>query len=836
MTKLPIEQVLPTLQAVLCTQTNAVLVAEPGAGKTTRVPMALMNEAWLQDRRILMLEPRRLAARAAARYMASSLGEQVGQTVGYRVRRDTRVGPDTRIEVITEGVLTRLLQDDPGLENVGAVIFDEFHERSIQADLGLALCLESQSVLRPDLRLLVMSATLEVEPIAKILGGAPVIKSEGRTYPVETRYIDRPLEGRIETAVVRAVVKALDDHEGDILVFLPGAGEIRRVEESLAQCIHDSIMIAPLYGNLPLEAQDKAVVPSKAGQRKVVLATAIAETSLTVEGVRIVIDSGLARVPRFSPRTGMTRLETVMVSRASADQRRGRAGRLGPGICYRLWTTREDHHLVPHTTPEILETDLASLALELAVWGARDPAELSWLDLPPAAAFAQARELLTQLGALSEDGTVTLHGRHMAESGLHPRLAHMILTAIPIGLGGLACELAALISERDILKGNGGQPEADLRLRVDALRRYGAGKEYYGTTHSGYDVDITLCRRIAFDVDYLKRHFGIAPEGHDDADACGLLLAFAYPDRIAQLRNAGRFLMRNGRGAIISQHQSLAEEPYLVAAELEDQGVESRIYLAAPVDKSDLERFFAGQIVESIDVSWDRKLQAVRGRTYRRLGAIILQELLLTDIDRDQCQAALIEGIEEEGLNILPWTKAAVRLKQRMAFMHRVKPDWPDVSDEGLEKNLAGWLGPYLYDVRSRDDLQQLNMVEILASLLTWEQRKVLDEQAPAHILVPSGQRVAIDYSDPSAPVLAVRLQEMFGLTATPYIAGGKVALTLHLLSPAHRPVQVTKDLESFWRNTYFDVKRDLAGRYPKHYWPDNPLTASPTHRVKPRS
>lgn len=836
MTKLPIEQILPALQAALSTQNNAVLVAEPGAGKTTRVPLALLNEPWLQNRRLLMLEPRRLAARTAARYMAALLGEEVGQTVGYRVRRDTRIGLATRIEVITEGVLTRLLQNDPGLENVGAVIFDEFHERSIQADLGLALCLESQSVLRPDLRMLIMSATLEVDPLAKILGNAPVITSTGRSYPVETYYLDQPGGGeRIESVVAQTVSKALNAPAGDILVFLPGVGEIRRVEAALAQCTHAPVTVAPLYGNLPLEAQDRAIAPSRPGRRKIVLATSIAETSLTVEGIAIVIDSGLTRMPRFSPRTGMTRLETVRVSRASADQRRGRAGRQGPGICYRLWSRHEDRHLVAHRTPEILEADLAPLALELAVWGAKDPAALSWLDVPPAAAFAQARELLVQLGALGADGTVTFHGRQMAESGLHPRLAHMILTAIPAGLGGLACELAALMSERDILKGDGRQPEADLRLRVDALRQCGAGN-YLTAAHAGYHVDSDLCRRIALDADFLKDHFGVVPERDDDGEACGRLLAFAYPDRIAQLRSTGRFLLRNGRGAILSQHQSLAEQPYLVAAELDDQGAESRIYLAAPVDKSDLERFFAGQIVENIDVSWDSKVQAVRGRAFRQLGAIILQEWQFSDIDREQCQTALITGIKNEGLTILPWTKTAVRLQQRMAFIHGIQEDWPDVSHESLEQNLAEWLGPYLYDVRSRADLQQLNLTEILGAMLTWKQRQELDEQAPAHLVVPSGQRIAIDYSNAAAPVLAVRLQEMFGLTATPCIAGGKVALTLHLLSPAYRPVQVTKDLASFWRTAYFDVKKDLAGRYPKHHWPDDPLAASPTHRARPRA
>lgn len=836
MMKLPIEQVLPRLEAALCTRNNAVLVAEPGAGKTTRVPLALMNQAWLRNRRILMLEPRRLAARAAAGYMARLLGEHVGQTVGYRVRRDTKIGPDTRIEVLTEGVLTRLLQEDPGLDDVGAVIFDEFHERNLQADLGLALCLQSQSILRPDLRLLVMSATLDESPVAALLGGAPVVKSAGRAYPVETFYTSRPSGERIEPAVVRIIVQALAAHEGDILVFLPGAGEIRRVRDSLAQCIHDPITLAPLYGNLPLEEQDKAVLPGKPGQRKIVLATSIAETSLTVEGIRIVIDSGLARVPRFSPRTGMTRLETVPVSRASADQRRGRAGRLGPGICYRLWTAREERCLAPHAVPEILEADLAPLALELAAWGAKDPHELGWLDVPPAAAFAQACELLGQLGALDGAGKMTAHGRRMAAAGIHPRLAHMILTAIPMKLGGLACELAALLSERDLLRsGASGPPEADLRLRVDLLRRSRTSREH-SAANPRYDADYTLCRRVAAEADLLKRQFHIVPQEYAAADACGLLLAFAYPDRIAQLRQNGHFLLRNGRGATLAANQLLAEEACLVAAELDDRGTESRIYLAAPIDRAELERYFAGQMIASTAIFWDRKAQAVRGRTCRKLGALVLEDSLLADMDKEQCLAALVAGIKTEGLGILPWTKAAVSLRRRMAFMHKEEAGWPDVSDEGLEEQLEKWLGPFLYGMKSRDDLQQLDLTEIFALLLTWEQRRTLDEQAPAHILLPSGRRVPVDYSDPSAPVLAVRLQEMFGLAETPRIARGRVALTLHLLSPARRPVQVTKDLASFWRSAYFEVKRDLAGRYPKHYWPDDPMTALPTHRAKPQS
>ncbi|MFZ5815777.1 MAG: ATP-dependent helicase HrpB [Bacillota bacterium] len=824
-TMLPIESALPSLMEALRSHAGAVLVAPPGAGKTTRVPLALLDEPWLEGRRVLMLEPRRLAARAAARFMAASLGEAVGGTVGYRVRLETRVGPRTRIEVITEGVLTRLLQADPALEGVGLVIFDEFHERSLHADLGLALCLQSQALLRPDLRLLVMSATLEAEPVAGLLGGAPVIRSEGRSFPVETRYLSRPVEGRIEPAVVRAVTDALAAEAGDLLVFLPGAGEIRRVEERLADLrLGPGIRIAPLYGNLPQEAQDEAIAPSRSGERKVVLATSIAETSLTVEGVRVVIDSGLMRVPRFSPRTGMTRLETLPVSRASADQRRGRAGRLGPGVCYRLWTEQEDRHLTAYTPPEILEADLAPLALELAAWGVADPAELAWLDPPPAGALAQARELLQQLGALDRAGSITPHGRRMAAAGLHPRLAHMILQAVPLGLGGLACELAALLSERDLLRGEGRPPDADLRLRVEALRGSRA-----------HAVDPAARRRVQAEVEHLRAAFGPHLPTGEDVEGCGLLLAFAYPDRIAQRRSTGRFLLRNGRGAALPEPQPLQEAPYLVAAELDDQGPESRIHLAAPVELADLLRHAGEQVTGEELIAWDPAVQAVRARRRERLGALVLREGPLPNPSPDGLLAALLEGIAREGLAILPWTRAARQLQQRLLFLHRLDPAWPDTSEEALAASLGEWLGPHLHGLRSRDDLQRLPLAEILLNMLPWPRRQELDELAPTHVTVPSGSRIPIDYSDPAAPVLAVRLQEMFGLHDTPRIGRGRVPLTLHLLSPAHRPVQVTRDLASFWRNAYFEVRKDLRGRYPKHYWPEDPTTAVPTNRTRPR-
>lgn len=831
MVLLPIDHILPQLKETLRDHVNAVLIAAPGAGKTTRVPLALLNEPWLAGRRILMLEPRRLAARTAAKFMAAQLGESVGETVGYRVRMETKVGPKTRIEVITEGVLTRMLQADPALEGVGAVLFDEFHERSLHADLGLALALQSQALLREDLRLLVMSATLEAEPVAALLGGAPVLASEGRAYPVETRYADRRIEGRIDSAVASAVMEALANDEGDLLVFLPGAGEIRAVEARLAAQVptrYRQVRIAPLYGAMPQEAQDRAIAPCEPGERKVVLATSIAETSLTVEGVRVVIDSGLSRVPRFSPRTGMTRLETTAVSRASADQRRGRAGRLGPGVCYRLWTEQDERNLPARSIPEILEADLAPLALELAEWGVTEPGELMWLDPPPAAAYEQARELLSQLGALGPKGELSPHGRQLAELGLHPRLAHMIVAASRHGLGATACELAALLAERDLFRGNGTR-DADLRLRLEALRRAS------GDAPAGVAVDAAALRRIRAESAQWKRAAGVPPDEPVDSDACGLLLALAYPDRIGQRRSDGRYLLSNGRGAAYPAAQATAGTPYIVAAELDDTGTDSRIDLSSPVTVAELERFAAELITDEAIVEWDADAQAVRARQRKRLGALILKESPLVNPDPSQCLAALMQGISRHGVGMLPWNKASRQLQQRILFMNRHTTDWPDVSDDALAASPTEWLGPHAYGMRSKADLQRLGMTSVLESLLSWEQRRELDEQAPTHITVPSGSRIAVDYGDPDAPVLAVRLQEMFGQQDTHRIARGKVPIVMHLLSPAQRPVQVTQDLANFWRTTYFEVKKDLKGRYPKHYWPDDPLCAMPTHRTRPR-
>lgn len=841
MNQLPIDAVLPELLEVLAAGSGAVLVAEPGAGKTTRVPLALLDVAWLDGRKIIMLEPRRLAARSAAKYMAEMLGEQVGDTVGYRVRLDTKVSARTRIEVVTEGVLTRMLQEDPALLDVGVIVFDEFHERHLHGDLGLALSLQSQALLRSDLRLLVMSATLAAGPVAKLLGGAPIIESAGRVFPVQTIYRSAKVEGRIEPNVVSTILQALSANEGNMLVFLPGVGEIRRVASLLAREERmKGVKVAELYGTMPLEAQDQAIQPSAAGERKVVLATAIAESSLTVEGVRIVVDAGLMRVSRFSPRTGMSRLETALVSQASADQRRGRAGRLAPGVCYRLWTEQEHMYLQPFSQPEMLEADLAPLALELAVWGIQQPEELGWLDPPPIGAYQQAQQLLELLQAVDSIGRPTESGRRMARLGLHPRLGYMLLRAQSYGAGQRACELAALLSERDLLP---QQRSADVQLRLDALHRGGGGAE----------VDRGAVQRIRSQAQQWSRLLASAAAGEaalaahgaaaagagqqDAAMSCGALLALAYPDRIAQRRSDGRYLLANGRGAALPEAQPLSRAAYLVAAELDDAGTESRIRLAAELTEGELASAARDQIRQERVVEWDASAQAVRARERVRLGALLLQEKPLVKPDAELVAAALAQGVQQEGLALLPLPKQAAQFLARMRLMRHYDSSWPDVSEEGLLSSsaLAQWLLPHIQGMKSKSDLQRLSMQQLLEGMLTWTQRQELDKQVPTHITVPSGSRIPVDYNDPEAPFIAVRLQELFGMKDTPMLAGGKLPLTLQLLSPSQRPVQVTRDLGSFWSHTYFEVKKDLKGRYPKHYWPDDPYAAQPTNRVKPR-
>lgn len=849
MPTLPVESAIPDLRTALRQGRAAVLQAPPGAGKTTRAPLALLDEPWLSERKIVMLEPRRLAARAAASFMARTLGEHVGETVGYRVRMDTKVGPRTRIEVVTEGVLTRLLQADPSLENVGIVIFDEFHERSLHADLGLALTLQTRALLRDDLRILVMSATLDGGPVAALIGTnaddpAPIVTSQGQTFPVETRYVGR-LDGRaLEPAMAGVIRGAVSAHPGDILAFLPGAAEIGRVEGALIDSgLPPKTYVAPLFGNLPLDAQDRAVAPSPAGSRKIVLATSIAETSLTIEGVRVVVDSGLMRVPRFSPRSAMTRLETIRVTRASADQRRGRAGRVAPGVCYRLWSEQEEQQLAPFHRPEILEADLAPLALELAEAGVSDPGELRWLDPPPPGALAQARELLIQLGALDGTGRITAHGRTMATLPLHPRLAHMVVAGSSLGHARLACDLAALLADRDFFRFDpGGAVDADLSLRVDVL----ADPSARSARTQGATIDHATLRRVRSVGDDLRRTLGI---GRGDAPVAGghppvgLLLAFAYPDRIAQRRagrgddgaRAGRFLLRNGVGAALPSPQALSAAPYIVVADLGGQPPEHRIFLAAHVSIDEIEAHLADQIEHEEHIFWDGGSGVVRARARDRLGSLVLRERAIGEPDPAAVARTLLSSIAQNELRDLPWTDAARQLQQRIAFVHAADPSWPDVSDAALVRTVEQWLGPHVHGMTRRDELRRLDLSAILLGRLDWQQRAALDDLAPSHIEVPSGSRIRVDYNDPTSPVLAVRLQELFGLAETPRLARGRVPLTLHLLSPAHRPVQVTTDLSGFWRTGYFDVKKELKGRYPKHYWPDDPLQAVPTRHVRPR-
>jgi len=835
MPNLPVDDVLPDVKAALRTQPEAVLQAPTGAGKTTRVPLALLGEEWLGGDKIIMLEPRRLAARSAARYMAKTLGEEAGQTVGYRVRMDTRVGPQTRIEVVTEGVLTRMLQDDPALEGIGAVLFDEFHERNLQSDLGLALALQAREVFRPALRVLVMSATLDTGPIAELLG-APLIESEGRSYPVEVHYRDRPVKGRIEPAVASKVRTVLGETQGDVLVFLPGAGEIRRTNSRLEDDVPADVDLYPLFGNLPPKAQDKAIEPSPEGRRKVVLATDIAETSLTIEGVRMVVDSGLRRAPRFDAASGMTRLETVKVSQASADQRKGRAGRVAPGVCHRLWTERTHHHLDAHTPPEIENTDLAPLVLELAAWGTPDPTELRWLDPPPPDAVERARSLLRRLGAIDAGGTITDHGREMATLGLHPRLAHMRINAQALGHGALACDLAALLSERDIFKGQGEAPDVDLRLRLEALRRLRRGERPTPNHARNYVVPYGAAGHVRNVADHWRSKLGIDRNRTDDIEAAGLLVAFAYPDRIAQRvgGESGRFRLRNGQVAELPNPQLLSDADFLVAAHVDGRRRTNRIFLAAPIREQEIVDYFGDQIEGTTEVSWSEDDGRVRARHREELGALVLTDGPLPSPDPTAVAEALIEGVREEGLDVLPWTDHARQLQHRIQFLRcHGGDDWPDVRDEALLDTLGDWLLPHVYGKKQIEDLQQLNLPNLLRQQLTYDQRDRLEAWAPTHITVPSGFDRPIDYSEPETPVLAVRLQELFGRTETPRIAGGRVPLTLHLLSPAQRPVQITQDLEGFWEDTYHEVRKDMRGRYPKHFWPEDPIEAPATHTTK---
>jgi ATP-dependent helicase HrpB len=832
---LPISTALPALADALERGRNVLIQAPPGAGKSTLVPLHLMDSAWLKSRKILMLEPRRLAARAVAQRMAQLCGEAVGKSVGYRTRLETRVSRGTRVEVVTEGILTRMLQNDAALSGIGCVIFDEFHERSLHADLGLALSLECQNALREDLRLLVMSATLDVQPLVRLLGNAPLISAAGRSFAVETRYLARRTELSIEQQAAQTIRAALRDDAGDILCFLPGGAEIRRVQRTLEEgSLGAATRVLPLFGDLSVAEQDAALAPAPRGQRKIVLATSIAETSLTIEGVRVVIDSGLRRYQEFDPASGMSRLVTGKVSQASADQRRGRAGRLASGVCYRLWSEGTQAGLAPHSPPEIMQADLAPLALELASWGTSDAATLNWLDPPPAAPLAQARGLLRALEAIDAAGRITPHGRKLAQLGAHPRLAHMLVNSVPLGAARLACDLAAVLSERDILRAAPNARDADMRLRAAVMR----GDRL--ALPAGISVDARALAQAQRSSAIWQREIAADSQLSADAHAItGVLLAFAYPDRIGRARDAaGRYLLANGRGARFAEAQALAKAEFLVAAEIDGAEREARIFLGAPLTLADIEQHFAAHIDTHADIAWDPRAQAIRARRERRLGAIVLDAREMDAPDPQAMLDAALTGIASLGIEALPWTPSLRQWQARVSLLRRLRvhapQEWPDLGDAALLATLPQWAPPWIAGVTRREHLARMDLAAALHGRLSYPQREILEREAPTHLTVPSGSRVPIDYLDGDAPSLSVRLQEMFGLTATPSVAEGKMPVLLKLLSPAGRPVQVTRDLVSFWSRGYHEVRKDLKGRYPKHYWPEDPHAALPTRRARP--
>ena len=805
---LPIHAVLEELKVAVAGNSAVVLAAPPGAGKTTVVPLALLDAEWLGDRKILLLEPRRLAARAAAERMAQTLGETAGDTVGYRTRLQSRIGPKTRIEVITEGVFTRMILDDPGLEGVGAVLFDEFHERSLDADLGLALARDSQSVLRDDLRLVIMSATLDIAGVSRLLDGAPVIEAQGRAFPVETLYLGRNPVERIEEATARACLTALGDQSGSVLAFLPGQGEIHRTAQRISERLRDpSVDVVALYGALDKATQDRAIAPSPPGRRKIVLATSVAETSLTIEGVRVVVDCGLSRVPRFEPSSGLTRLVTVRVSRSSAEQRRGRAGRTEPGVCYRLWDEEATRGLVPHQRPEILEADLTGLALDLARWGARTTEGLALLDAPPAGALAEARAVLTRLGALDEAGGLTGHGRRLTRMPLAPRLAHLVAVAADRGHAALGARIAAVLSEPGL-----GGSEVDLRDRLRGFERDRSAR--------------------AQDARKLVERWARAAGGRSGAGDIepGDLLAEAFPERVARARGKpGEVLLASGRGAFLDPMDGLAREGWLAVGDLGGGEARDRIRLAAPLDPASLEARLTTE---------DRLAREPSGRMVmrriRRVGAIVFDEKITGAPDRAAITQALRDEVEADGLSGLQWGERANGLRARLAFLHGLDPDWPDVSDAALLARREDWLQPLLDGVQALSQIRDEVLAQGLEALVPWDRRRQMDALAPARLTTPLGT-AGIDYGAEGGPRVDIRVQELFGVTTHPAVGGGRVPLTLALLSPARRPIQMTKDLPGFWRGSWKDVRSEMRGRYPRHPWPENPAEAPPTNRVKPR-
>ncbi|MEH6813858.1 MAG: ATP-dependent helicase HrpB [Motiliproteus sp.] len=825
MISLPIDDKIAQLQQALSNHCCCLLQAEPGAGKTTRVPLALLQQPWLKNQKIILLEPRRIAARSAASYMAKQLKQKTGDSVGYRLRLDSKIGTNTRIEVVTEGILTRMIQDDPSLEGIGCIIFDEFHERSLQADLGLALTLQSQQLFREDLRILIMSATLEQQALLPLLGpDLAVVQCPGRSFEVETHYLGGDLLRFNTEQMTQGLINAIDRHPGSLLAFFPGAGEIRRTHQALLQqSLPEHLEIIPLYGALGPEQQDRAMALPPPGHRKLVLATDIAESSLTIDGVNVVIDCGLTRKPRFDPNSGMSKLITHRISLASAIQRQGRAGRQQAGHCYRLWNRSQEASFDAYGAAEILHADLAPIALELAQWGS-DESELSWINSPPAAHLQQARTLLQQLGALDTNNIITAMGRAMVKLGSHPRLAHMMLKAKELGLGALGCDLAAILGEKDLLTNN-GQRQADSRLRLEHFYSQRSNRKASG-----------LIRRIQQTSQRWQRQLKVSDQSAD-SDQAGLLLCFAFPDRIAQRRSASsqHYRLRNGRGATFQQQDSLANNEFLAIADIDGKEANGRIYLAAPIDLKLLQQHFSDQFEDSTEITWDDDSGSVRARQKSYLGKLIVRDQAIKQPAPEHICAGLLEGLRLNGLDSLPWDKNARALQGRIQLVARYQTDqaWPDLSDKALTDTLEQWLVPYIEGFRKLEQLKQLNLYELLLNSLSWQQQQQLQACLPSHFRVPSGSNIAIDYSSREEPQLSVRIQELFGLQQTPTIMQGKLPLTIELLSPARRPIQVTRDLTSFWQNTYAEVCKDLKGRYPRHYWPDDPYQAEATRGTK---
>lgn len=821
MTALPIDEVTDELCAALRKTPRAVLVAPPGAGKTTRLPLVLLDEPWAAQGKIIVLEPRRLAARAAAERMAAVRGEALGEVVGLRVRLQSKVSAKTRIEVVTEGVFARMILDDPALEGVAAVLFDEFHERSLDADLGLALALDAQAGLREDLRILVMSATLDGARVARLMGDCPVIESQGRAFPVETRHQSRDPRARLEDEVSKLVTRALAEEPGSLLVFLPGQGEILRTADQLREKIRDPLIdLCPLFGAMDRAAQDLAVSPAKAPRRKVVLATSIAETSLTIEGVRVVIDSGLARVQRYEPDLGLSRLETVRVSRAAADQRRGRAGRTEPGVCYRMWEEAGTGALEPFAQPEILSADLSGLMLDLASWGVRDPSALTWLDAPPQPAIKEARALLQTLDALDADGAITSEGKAIRALPLPPRLARMVIDAAREGEAKLAADIALVLVERGL-----GGDNTDIADRIERLQRDRSRRAEDG-------------RRLAQNwAQAAKRAVNGPDERATDLHDCGRLLALAFPDRLAKARGKpGEFLMANGRAAFVEPHERLAREPWLAIAEVTGRASAARILAAAPIAEAEVENIAGKRLVTQDVTSFDRPSAALRTRRVRRLDAITLAEQTLPTPATAESAQELARGIAALGIARLPWTKALKQWRDRVMFLRAAEgEEWPDLSDEALARECETWLAPFIEGRQSLANISEDDLQSALQALLPWDMQRRLDAEAPTHFEAPTGSRVTVDYEAEGGPVLAIRVQELFGLSSHPSLANGHVPLVLHLLSPAHRPIQITKDLPGFWKGSWSAVKTEMKGRYPRHPWPDDPASALPTTRAKPR-